>query len=315
MAKSLMSESLQLVHNYATTGDHYNDRSALLEEVESMLDEYKDALEPGYITEEEELILSYFDNYFNSDSHELIMEEEDYINAINRLEESVTEETEELNEFLGAVRQAVGGVAKKILGRGNEPGRLRATGNTGLGKATFAKKHLPTAVAGKRAVGRGVRSGAKGVKGAVSAVASAPGRVKKGIKGYVAGLRQKSERRKAAKLLYKGRDAMRNQRKVARSGDAVAIAKNAAARKGAASVIGQRAKGALGGSASARKQVARAKAGTSNIGLRARRSGARQVRPSGTRPPAGTLRIKNPVRGPQPVGPKRGIRSMGRRPV
>jgi len=301
-----MSESLQLVHNYATTGDHYNDRSALLEEVESMLDEYKDALEPGYITEEEELILSYFDNYFNSDSHELIMEEEDYINAINRLEESATEETEELNEFLGAVRQAVGGVAKKILGRGNEPGRLRATGNTGLGKATFAKKHLPTAVAGKRAV-------AKGVKGAVSAVASAPGRVKKGIKGYVAGLRQKSNRRKAAKVLHKGRDAMRNQRKVAQSGDAVAIARNAAARKGAASVIGQRAKGALGGSASARKQVARAKAGTSNIGLRARKSGARQVRPSGTRPPAGTLRINNP--GPQPVGPKRGIRSMGRRPV
>ena len=46
MAKSLMSESLQLVHNYATTGDHSNERSALLEEVESMLDEYKDALEP-----------------------------------------------------------------------------------------------------------------------------------------------------------------------------------------------------------------------------------------------------------------------------
>ena len=112
---------------------------------------------------------------------------------------------------------------------------------------------------------------------------------------------------------------MRNQRKVAKSGDAVAIAKNAAARKGAASVIGQRAKGALGrGGAASARQVARAKAGTSNIGLRTSKSGAKRVRPSATRPPAGTLRIKNPVvpkREMTPVGRKRGIRTMGRRLV
>ena len=278
-----MKTALSLVENYNSFGCH--NPNTLFESINNELSLLEDALNPNYITEEEELILSYFDAYFGSDNHETYLEEKDYHNAIYALEDSIVlaEETGELNEILGMVRQAVGGLAKKALGRGNELTKLRATGDTGLGKATFAKKHLPTAVAAGRSAkqaGRNAITNAKAAaKGAIqtgrqlaTGARMAAQNAKAGVKGYISKLRNKFERRKAASTLIKGREALRNQRKIARSGDANLIAKNAGERKAAASIIGQRAKGALGGSASAARQVKRARAGTSNIGLKVKKT-------------------------------------------
>jgi hypothetical protein len=273
MSKDIhMHEALCLVENFTNYGSHEVDE-ALLE-----------ALEPGYVTEEEELILSYFDAYFGSENHETYLEESDYIDAICALDDVVlTEEAEELNELLGMIRQAVGGAAKKMLGRGNEINRLRATGNTGLGKATFTKKHLPTAVAAGRGVVAGARGAVQTGQQLATGVKMAARGAKDRVKNKVANIRNKVERRKAAKALYTARGALKNQAAVKASGNVAAIAKNAGQRKAGASVIAQRARGALGGSASAARQVDRARRGESNIGLKVRKT-AVQRRPAAAAP-------------------------------